>query len=167
MPPLRTYSSSRAWLQGGRSFAGWRRDPERHLLLLAGGGGRVPRRSPPAEAAAPHQPPGALVVRVRGDHGKGAQLVQLVGGAWSISTAPEKPCCAGRGANTARKTARVRNLGSMSSLFYSNMMSALKLGVRISLDEIKTEEFYAMLIADNERDQAERERMSGRAGSRS
>ena len=55
----------------------------------------------------------------------------------------------------------------MSSLFYSNMMSALKLGVRISLDEIKTEEFYAMLIADNERDQAERERMSGRAGSRS
>ena len=42
-----------------------------------------------------------------------------------------------------------------------DLMAALKLGVRISLDEIKADEFQAMLIVAEERDLLERERFSG------
>ena len=39
-----------------------------------------------------------------------------------------------------------------------DMMCALKLGVRISLDEIRADEFYAMLTISEERDLLDRER---------
>jgi hypothetical protein len=39
-----------------------------------------------------------------------------------------------------------------------DMRAALNLGVHIGLDEIPANEFYAMLILDEERDQLDRER---------
>ena len=45
-------------------------------------------------------------------------------------------------------------------------MAALKLGVRISLDEIKADEFQAMLIIAEERDLLERDRLRGSNGAR-
>jgi hypothetical protein len=39
-----------------------------------------------------------------------------------------------------------------------DLMNALKLGVRISLDEIVADEFQAMMIIAEERDQLEREK---------
>ena len=46
------------------------------------------------------------------------------------------------------------------------LMAALKLGVKISLDEIAADEFQAMLIIDQERDLLERERLCGSIGER-
>ena len=43
-----------------------------------------------------------------------------------------------------------------------DLMAALKLGVRISLDDIKADEFQAMLIIAEERDLLDRERISTR-----
>lgn len=45
-----------------------------------------------------------------------------------------------------------------------DMMCALKLGVRISLDEIAADEFQAMLIIAEERDLLEREKLPGNHG---
>ncbi len=45
-----------------------------------------------------------------------------------------------------------------------DLMSALKLGVNITLDEIATDEFQAMLIIAEERDLLEREKMPGDHG---
>ena len=47
-----------------------------------------------------------------------------------------------------------------------DLMSALKLGVRISMDEIAADEFYAMVITAEERDRLERERLPGSGDSR-
>jgi len=41
-------------------------------------------------------------------------------------------------------------------------MGALKLGVHIGLDEIRADEFYAMLIIAEERDLLECEKLPGR-----
>ena len=38
----------------------------------------------------------------------------------------------------------------------------MKLGVGVSLDEIAADEFYAMLLIEEERDQLERESVPGR-----
>ena len=40
-----------------------------------------------------------------------------------------------------------------------DLMAALKLGVRISLEEIKADEFQAMLVVAEERDRLEREKL--------
>jgi hypothetical protein len=45
-----------------------------------------------------------------------------------------------------------------------DLMCALKLGVRISLPEIAADEFQAMLIIAEERDQLEREKLPGNHG---
>ena len=42
-----------------------------------------------------------------------------------------------------------------------DLMAALKLGVRISLEEIKADEFQAMLIVAEERDSLERQKSPG------
>jgi len=42
-----------------------------------------------------------------------------------------------------------------------DLMAAMKLGVGISLDEIKADEFQGMLIVAEERDLQEREKMAG------
>ncbi len=42
-----------------------------------------------------------------------------------------------------------------------DLMAALKLGVTISLEEIKADEFQAMLIVAEERDLLEREKLPG------
>ena len=42
-----------------------------------------------------------------------------------------------------------------------DLMAALKLGVRISLEEIRADEFQAMLIVAEERDLLEREKLPG------
>ena len=39
------------------------------------------------------------------------------------------------------------------------MRAALNMGIHIGLDEIPANEFYTMLILDDERDQLDRERM--------
>jgi len=39
-----------------------------------------------------------------------------------------------------------------------DLRAALKLGVPIGLDEIRADEFYAMLILEDERDQLDRQR---------
>jgi hypothetical protein len=46
-----------------------------------------------------------------------------------------------------------------------DLMAALKLDVRISLDEMKADEFQAMLTLAEERDLLDRERMPGTRGS--
>jgi hypothetical protein len=46
------------------------------------------------------------------------------------------------------------------------LQSALELGVHVSLEEIRADEFYTMLILEEERDQSERERLPGPAGHR-
>jgi len=45
------------------------------------------------------------------------------------------------------------------------MRAALKLGVRVSLDEIQADEFYAMLILEEERERPDREQLNGLTGS--
>ena len=45
-----------------------------------------------------------------------------------------------------------------------DIMCALKLGVRISLDEIAADEFQAMMIIVEERDRLEREKLPGNHG---
>lgn len=45
-----------------------------------------------------------------------------------------------------------------------DLMNAMKLGVRVSLDEIRADEFQAMLIIAEERDVLERERLPGNHG---
>jgi len=42
-----------------------------------------------------------------------------------------------------------------------DLLGALKLGVHIGLDEIRADEFFAMLVITEERDLLERERMPG------
>jgi hypothetical protein len=42
-----------------------------------------------------------------------------------------------------------------------DLRAALKLGVRISLEEIRADEFYAMLILEEEKEQLDRERVNG------
>ena len=42
-----------------------------------------------------------------------------------------------------------------------DLMAALKLGVRISLDDVKADEFQVMLIVAEERDLLEREKLPG------
>ena len=42
-----------------------------------------------------------------------------------------------------------------------DLMAALKLGVRISLEDIRADEFQAMLIVAEERDLVEREKLPG------
>ena len=42
-----------------------------------------------------------------------------------------------------------------------DLMNAMKLGVRVSLSEIRADEFQAMLIIAEERDLLERERLPG------
>jgi hypothetical protein len=44
------------------------------------------------------------------------------------------------------------------------MLAALKLGIRIGLDEIRADEFMAMQIVEHERDRHEREQISGNHG---
>jgi hypothetical protein len=39
-----------------------------------------------------------------------------------------------------------------------DLRAALNLGIHIGLDDIRADEFYAMLILDEERDQLDRER---------
>ncbi|HLH44095.1 MAG TPA: hypothetical protein VKV74_14000 [Bryobacteraceae bacterium] len=46
-----------------------------------------------------------------------------------------------------------------------SMRAALKLGVRVSLDEIQADEFYAMLILEEERERPDREQLNGLTGS--
>jgi len=41
-----------------------------------------------------------------------------------------------------------------------DLRSALKLGVRISLEEIRADEFYAMLILEEERERLDREQLN-------
>ena len=41
-----------------------------------------------------------------------------------------------------------------------DLRAALNLGIRIGLDEVPANEFYTMLILDDERDQLDRERMN-------
>jgi len=41
-----------------------------------------------------------------------------------------------------------------------DLRAALKLGVRISLDEIRADEFYAMLILEEERERLDQERIN-------
>ena len=41
-----------------------------------------------------------------------------------------------------------------------DLRAALNLGIHIGLDDVRADEFYAMLILDEERDQLERERRS-------
>ncbi len=43
-----------------------------------------------------------------------------------------------------------------------DIRAALNLGLHIGLDDIRADEFYAMLILDDERDQLERERTNTR-----
>ncbi len=43
-----------------------------------------------------------------------------------------------------------------------DILAALNLGLHIGLDDIRADEFYAMLILDDERDQLERERLNSR-----
>ena len=45
-----------------------------------------------------------------------------------------------------------------------DIMCALKLGVRFSLDEIAADEFQAMMIIAEERDRLEREKLPGNHG---
>ena len=45
-----------------------------------------------------------------------------------------------------------------------DLMSALKLSVHIGLDEIRADEFFAMLAITEERDLLEREKMPGQHG---
>jgi hypothetical protein len=40
-----------------------------------------------------------------------------------------------------------------------DLRAALKLGVRIGLDEIRADEFYALLILEDEREQLDRDRI--------
>jgi len=40
-----------------------------------------------------------------------------------------------------------------------DLRAALNLGIHIGLDDIRTDEFYTMLILDDERDRLERERI--------
>lgn len=40
------------------------------------------------------------------------------------------------------------------------MRAALNLGIHIGLDDIRADEFYTMLILEEERDQLERERIN-------
>ena len=42
-----------------------------------------------------------------------------------------------------------------------DLMGALKLGVQIGLDEIRADEFSAMLILEDERDRLDREKLPG------
>ena len=42
-----------------------------------------------------------------------------------------------------------------------DLRAALKLGVRVSLDEIRADEFHAMLILEEEKEQLDRERVNG------
>jgi len=42
-----------------------------------------------------------------------------------------------------------------------DLRAALKLGVKVSLDEIRADEFYAMLILEEEKEQLDRERVNG------
>jgi hypothetical protein len=42
-----------------------------------------------------------------------------------------------------------------------DLRAALKLGVKISLDEIRADEFHAMLILEEEKEQLDRERVNG------
>ena len=42
-----------------------------------------------------------------------------------------------------------------------DLRAALKLGVKISLDEIRADEFHAMLILEEEKEQLNRERVNG------
>lgn len=48
-----------------------------------------------------------------------------------------------------------------------DLMAALKLGMRISLDDSGADEFQAMLIIAEERDLLEREKLPGSGGRRS
>ncbi len=43
-----------------------------------------------------------------------------------------------------------------------DMRAALSIGIHIGLGEIRADEFYAMLILDDERDQLDRERTNTR-----
>ena len=45
-----------------------------------------------------------------------------------------------------------------------DLMAALKLGVRIALDDIRADEFQAMLIIAEERDFLDREKLPGNRG---
>jgi len=45
-----------------------------------------------------------------------------------------------------------------------DIRSALKLGMRIGMDEIGADEFYAMLILEEERERLEREQQPGNGG---
>ena len=47
-----------------------------------------------------------------------------------------------------------------------DLRTALKIGISVSLDEVRANEFYAMLILEEERDQLERKELSGRGGHR-
>jgi len=42
-----------------------------------------------------------------------------------------------------------------------DLRAALKLGVKVSLDEVRADEFYAMLILEEEKEQLDRERVNG------
>jgi hypothetical protein len=53
------------------------------------------------------------------------------------------------------------NKANASIKSVNTLMAALKLGVRISLDEIREDEFRAMLIVAEERDLLEREKLPG------
>ena len=45
-----------------------------------------------------------------------------------------------------------------------DLRAALNLGIHITLDEVRADEFYTMLILDDERDQLDRERVSAGRG---
>jgi len=45
-----------------------------------------------------------------------------------------------------------------------DLRAALKLGLRVGLDEVRADEFYAMLVVEEEHDQMERERLSDQGG---
>ena len=47
-----------------------------------------------------------------------------------------------------------------------DLRAALKLGIHLGLDDIRADEFYAMLILEEARDRQEREKLSGSDGGR-
>ena len=68
------------------------------------------------------------------------------------------------GATTARWTGSMPPNASEKGLLIRralDLMGALKLGVHIGLDEIRADEFCAMLIIAEERDLLEREKLPG------
>ena len=78
-------------------------------------------------------------------------------------TAPEED---GSGATTARWTGWTPPSARRRVLIRRalDLMGALKLGVHIALDEIRADEFCAMLIIAEERDLLEREKLPGNHG---